>query len=597
MFNNEDGYPNGPRPRGVPLYGARPEFRAPADDSKIPMHIESEQAALVAILVDEEDAMTDKIMAILSPEDFFRQDHELIFRVMKRMYDAGKPINLVTLEAELGAGGYKEAGGDEYFAEIIERFEMMAHSGNYYAEIVKQKAINRAAIKASEETARDVHSHQFTAEQIVERAAARIQSIESHAARADDDDDLELDVIPKMGAEAFDGIAGDIVHCITPETEACGEAILMQFLVAIGNLFGVGPHAYVGATMHRCNLYMCLVGPTGCGKGMAWDAVEWQLGRTSEEFTAKPFLTGMTSGEGVIMEAKELSGPVLAVETEFARTITNMNRDGNSLNAILRQAFESTRLRIPTKNNPIIVEGSHLSLIAHVPPSELKGKLSPGDIENGLVNRFLWARAYLGRLQSNGGCFENVQRSLAPYFEPLIFAVDFAKALKHPYRRDRDAQALWDEVYGPLRVRPPGPHGSATARAAALTLRLSMIFAVLERDHEIRLHHLKSALAVWDYCDQTAKSIFGDGRTDRNMVKLIKAMEQAVNGLSRSEISRKVFGGHVPKDELTRLLDAARSSGQLVYADQAIACTKRRVWIDRRYSEHANFAHLLPKDK
>jgi hypothetical protein len=595
MYNNEDGYPNGIRPRGIPLYGARPDFRLGADDDTTPVHIESEQAALVAILVDEEDAMTDKIMAILTPEDFFREDHELIFSFMKRMYDAGKPINLVTLEAELGAGGYKEAGGDEYFAEIIERFEVMAHSGDYYAEIVKQKSINRATIRASTETAKDVRSHLFTAEEIVERAAARIQSIEARSARPDDEDDFELDVVPKMADEAFHGIAGDIVHCICPETEACREAILMQFLVAIGNLFGVAPHFFVGATMHRCNLYMCLVGPTGCGKGMAWDAVEWQLGKTSSEFTAKPFLTGMTSGEGVIMEAKELSGPVLAVETEFARTITNMNRDGNSLNAILRQAFESTRLRIPTKNNPIIVEGSHLSLIAHVPPSELKGKLSPGDIENGLVNRFLWARAYLGRLQSNGGCFENVMRSLGPYFEPLIFAVDFARALKHPYRRDSDAQALWDEIYESLRVRPAGPHGSATARAAALTMRLAMIFAVLERDDEVRLHHLRSAMAVWDYCDQTAKSIFGDGRIDRKMDKLIKAMEHAVDGMPRKDISRKVFGAHLSKDELTRLLEAARSSGQLVYTEQTVGCTKRRVWMHRRYSESAPFAPSLRK--
>jgi hypothetical protein len=72
---------------------------------------------------------------------------------------------------------------------------------------------------------------------------------------------------------AFCGLAGELVAAIAPSTEADPVAILVQLLVAVGSILGRGPHYQVGASRHRANEFVVLVGPSGSGrKGSSWDA-------------------------------------------------------------------------------------------------------------------------------------------------------------------------------------------------------------------------------------------------------------------------------------------------------------------------------------
>ncbi len=314
MLNGEDGYPVGKL--GVPIVGARAHISQHISDRELPNHREAERGVLASILLDEEDAITDKIMAILRPEDFHLADHETVFTAMKRMHGAGMPIDANTLADELGPGTLRTIGGLEYLEEIISKIPHVAN-GVYYAEIVKQEVHESPLIRAAHDIITEGYSQQFTSDEQVKRAVARQEEIELSTI-LDDDDSLVSGDPKRMEEPALPGLANSVVECILPETEACRETILLQFLTAVGNLFGPGPHFKVNATKHRCNLYTCIVAPTGWAKGMSWDAIEWALGRTNPDWTAKPFLSGMTSGEGVIVEAKELQGQVLAVETEFA---------------------------------------------------------------------------------------------------------------------------------------------------------------------------------------------------------------------------------------------------------------------------------------
>ena len=42
----------------------------------------------------------------------------------------------------------------------------------------------------------------------------------------------------------------------------------------------------------------------------------------------------------------------------------------------------------------------------------------------------------------------------------------------------------------------------------------SVIYALLDQSLEIRWPHLKAALAVWRYCEQSARWLFGDQMAD-----------------------------------------------------------------------------------
>src|SRR5262245_28828389 len=58
-----------------------------------------------------------------------------------------------------------------------------------------------------------------------------------------------------LAAEAFHGLAGEIVSVLEPHSEADPVGLLMHLLVSFGNVVGRAPHFVVGGTVHHANLY------------------------------------------------------------------------------------------------------------------------------------------------------------------------------------------------------------------------------------------------------------------------------------------------------------------------------------------------------
>ena len=127
-------------------------------------------------------------------------------------------------------------------------------------------------------------------------------------------------------------------------------------------------------------------------------------------------------------------------------------------------------------------------------------------------------------------------------------------------RRDADAADIWgyDDrpdagVYKELTRERHGMHGACTARAAAITLRVSLIYALLDGASEIRKEHLTAALEVWRYCDESAKYIFGDALGDPTADEILRAVRAVPAGMTRTEIAA-LFERHKSASELSRAL-------------------------------------------
>ena len=88
-FSSGNGHDRSKRPTIVPF----PEDRLP------PQSIEAEQGVLGAILLDN-DVLHD-VVPILKADDFWRDDHQIIFRAIRDLYDAGKPVDAIILADEL----------------------------------------------------------------------------------------------------------------------------------------------------------------------------------------------------------------------------------------------------------------------------------------------------------------------------------------------------------------------------------------------------------------------------------------------------------------------------------------------------------------
>ena len=65
---------------------------------------------------------------------------------------------------------------------------------------------------------------------------------------------------------AYYGIIGDLLDIIRPHSEADEAALIVQFLIAIGNLITRCTYFVAQGTRHYLNLFACLVGATSRGR-------------------------------------------------------------------------------------------------------------------------------------------------------------------------------------------------------------------------------------------------------------------------------------------------------------------------------------------
>ncbi|MCC7460032.1 MAG: replicative DNA helicase, partial [Proteobacteria bacterium] len=114
-----------------------------------PQNLEAEQSVLGSILLDNEALY--QVAEILQEKDFYREAHRMIFSSIMSLMDRDEPADLVTLTNELKQkGDLAQVGGVTYLAQVVDAVPTAANV-EYYAKIVREKAILRDVIHASTE--------------------------------------------------------------------------------------------------------------------------------------------------------------------------------------------------------------------------------------------------------------------------------------------------------------------------------------------------------------------------------------------------------------------------------------------------------------
>ena len=124
-------------------------------------------------------------------------------------------------------------------------------------------------------------------------------------------------------------------------------------------------------------------------------------------------------------------------------------------------------------------------------------------------------------------------------------------------RRDDAARRLWFEVYGALSEGRPGLLGAMTGRAEAQVMRLALVYALLDKSPSIREVHLRAALAVWDYCERSARHIFGEKLGDPMADEILRLVRASEDGVRRT-VLRDNFSRHAGKGQLENALAMLR---------------------------------------
>jgi hypothetical protein len=368
----------------------------------------------------------------------------------------------------------------------------------------------------------------------------------------------------QLSRDAFHGIAGRIVSKIEPHSEADPAALLIQLLVAVGNLSGRETYCLVESSRHYANLFSVLIGMSSTGrKGTAGDHVNRLIKMVDCDWFAQQRASGLVSGEGLIWQVRDpgvtrsgydpgvLDKRLFVQESEFSSVLKAKNREKNTLGEVLRQSWDSGSLRTAGKNLPAKATDAHISLIGHITPQELRDVTREVDKVNGLANRILWCCVRRSKMLPEGGRIESVD--FGTEIEELKRVVEFAST-EQEIVRDDQAKREWCRVYQELTADRPGTFGAICNRAAPQVVRLSLLYAMLDQSKVIKLEHLRAALAVWRFCEASARYAFGQSLSNRVADAILHELKSCgEQGMSRTAIS-EIFKRNKSKHELNSAL-------------------------------------------
>ena len=374
----------------------------------------------------------------------------------------------------------------------------------------------------------------------------------------------------------------------TRDSEADPAAVCITALVRFAaEVYGVGgsscpgPHMYVGETIHPPRLFAVICGNSSkARKGTSRHPVTKLFGR---EYCQPSEL----AGRGVSLPARESGGPLstgeglahhvrdesdeerqrrqrqnpneplrekedkrlIVLDEEFASGLACTKREGNTLSMGIRCFWDSGDYAPLTKNNPVSVRGAHINILTHITIQELTACLGEVQTVNGFGNRFLWICARRSKLVALPSRMPEVE--LAPLQRELWRLVGLAQK-RGTMRMTETALELWEDIYTELSQEHSGPVGGIINRAEAQTLRLALIYALLDGAEHITEGHMRAALAMWQYAQDSALYIFGERKVDPLEGRVLEALKNG--SLTSTELSA-AFQRNISKERLQSALE------------------------------------------
>ena len=384
---------------------------------------------------------------------------------------------------------------------------------------------------------------------------------------------------PELDSIAYHGPVGSIVEKMEPESEANKPSLLVQALVCVGNLIGRNAYTKVGnaTRKHYASLFSVTVGTTSIGrKGTGLDLLKAHVFPSIDDeiWRNKCIANGASSGTGIVFHLRNATEKdpgaedklLLLEETEFGNVLNVIKREGNDLSGILRKGWDGDPLgNLSMKNRDeqksfMRASEYHLSINGHITRFELRAKLFENETANGLFNRILWVYSERSRLLPSGGNFKT--QDIKDEIIELIRGVEFASQ-RRSIRRDEKAEARWRDFYFDFaeQVKDDNYFNKIVSRGDAQTMRLSLLFAALDCSPVIRVDHINAAIAVWNYCFESARWAFCNTRFTPKAQRIYDFLDLRPSGQATlSILSTELFKGHTPAAGIREAIDELQNS-------------------------------------
>jgi len=206
-------FPTTARPKPFGLAGGD---AAPLID-RMPPHDLSAEAGVLGSMIIDPQVIGPVCMFLQKPDMFFKEENQIVFRVLSELFENNTPIDAMILHSTLKTKNLLEqVGGIEYIKEMANAVPTSAHA-EYYAAIVKEKAMLRSLITACTTTLRDCYESGDPAATVLDRGEGRIfeiaqQKTSNQAVPLTDVLHETFEMLDRQTGEHFSGIESGFIE-------------------------------------------------------------------------------------------------------------------------------------------------------------------------------------------------------------------------------------------------------------------------------------------------------------------------------------------------------------------------------------------------
>lgn len=422
--------------------------------------------------------------------------------------------------------------------------------------------------------------------------------------------------IKTMDDAAYHGVLGRIAREVGDYIEADTSALLITLLVATGVAIGRKPFLQTGPHTHHALLNAAVVAGTGQNKsdhvqplfciGHEVRDIERQMAATGDCIALSSLfpriLSGLSTGEGLYYQIRDAvtvtkrddqgnsvtevvdegveDKRMLVIESELARVFAVMTREHNTLSQNIRELFDcKEQVQSSPKTKAITVTEPFVGFIGLITPKELGHRMKDAELYNGFANRWMFPIAW----RAHSRPFPPDYSLIAPEHAKLWYdAVSQAQQIgKMTY--SRAAARRWERDYELLRRGwlngqrgRKGMAQEAGARAHAVVMRISVIFAAMDGTTVIGPEHQAAAFAVWDFSERSIAKLFA-GLSGDPVKDVISERLRTEKRMTRVAI-RELFNNHIKAVVITTALKELEHEGKVRMVKEKTIGRPAEVW-------------------
>lgn len=257
-------------------------------------------------------------------------------------------------------------------------------------------------------------------------------------------------------------------------------------------------------------------------------------------------------------DTDEIGSKLISV-TDFQSTLL-ATRHRNQLASMMCAAWDNEGAKLFThRQKRISISKTNVCLLGQISLEDLRAAMPTDSRLSGLTSRILWVclRRTVDSFEQANGKHANIDQALiANLSSQLAEAINNAPSC---ISLSPKSKVLWYEINEQLLSQEaPGVMGIIMGRSDSHVLRLAALYCLLDNSRNVLPCHLEAAMALWNYCKESARFIFAESKTGEMAQRVLNVLK---TGAKTQTQLHEAFSRHVTAKELAYALTELESKG------------------------------------